>query len=77
MDHKMLTRATTTAASASKQLKVLIVGYVWPELTSSAAGLRDWNLVKSFQKQQWQVLYSSQAKENQFSSLHNLNQLDS
>ena len=68
MDHKMLTRATTTAASASKQLKVLIVGYVWPELTSSAAGLRDWNLVKSFQKQQWQVLYSSQAKENQFST---------
>jgi hypothetical protein len=51
----------------ARNMKVLIVGYVWPELTSSAAGLRDWNLVKSFQQQEWQVLYSSQSKENQFS----------
>jgi O-antigen biosynthesis protein len=53
--------------SRSRHMKVLIIGYVWPELTSSAAGLRDWNLVKTFQQQQWQVLYSSQSKENQFS----------
>mmetsp|Transcript_17967 Transcript_17967/g.30060 ORF Transcript_17967/g.30060 Transcript_17967/m.30060 type:complete len:463 (-) Transcript_17967:36-1424(-) len=51
----------------TNNVKVLIVGYVWPELTSSAAGLRDWNLVKGFQKQNWKVLYSSQSKENQFS----------
>lgn len=31
------------------------------------SGLRDWNLVKTFQQQQWKVLYSSQSKENQFS----------
>ena len=47
-------------------MKVLIMGYVWPEVTSSAAGLRDWNLVNYFLKQNWKVLYSSQAKENEF-----------
>ena len=33
------------------------------------SGLRDWNMVKGFLQQEWQVLYSSQSKENQFSKL--------
>jgi glycosyltransferase involved in cell wall biosynthesis len=48
-------------------LKVLIIGYVWPETNASAAGLRDWAILEHCLKQGWEVLYVSPAKENAFS----------
>lgn len=47
--------------------KILIIGYVWPEITSSAAGLRDWNLVDTFQQAGWKVIYASPSQPNAFS----------
>ncbi len=48
-------------------LTVLIIGYVWPEPQSSAAGLRDWNLIDTFQSVGWKVHFASHSKENAFS----------
>src|ERR1700679_3826907 len=48
-------------------LKVLIIGYVWPETNASAAGLRDWAIMEHCLKQGWEVVYASPAKENAFS----------
>jgi O-antigen biosynthesis protein len=45
---------------------ILMLGSVWPEITSSAAGLREWNLINTFLKYDYHVIYSSAAKENQF-----------
>lgn len=46
---------------------MLLLGYVWPELTSSAAGLREWNLINAFKRcTDWKVIFSSAAKENSF-----------
>jgi hypothetical protein len=47
-------------------LKVLIIGYVWPETNASAAGLRDWALMQHFRQEGWEVAYASPAKENDF-----------
>lgn len=41
--------------------KVLIIGYVWPEPDSSAAGSRMMGLIKLFQKQDWKVSFASPA----------------
>lgn len=49
--------------------RVFIIGTVWPEVTSSAAGLRDENLVSSFLDSKWEVFYSSPSQENQYSDL--------
>jgi len=46
--------------------KILIIGYVWPEPTSSAAGLRTWNLIDTFMNIGWEVIVASQSKENEF-----------
>ncbi len=51
----------------SNPIQVLIMGYVWPELTSSAAGLRDWNLIESFLSVGWRVTFSSSSQMNPFS----------
>lgn len=51
----------------SGRMKVLIIGYVWPEPLSSAAGLRDWNLIETFQGVGWEVIFASSSKENHFS----------
>lgn len=48
-------------------MKVLIIGYVWPEPTSSAAGLRDDSLIQIFRDAGWAVTFMSPAKENDFS----------
>lgn len=45
---------------------VLIIGYVWPEPTSSAAGLRDLDLIYAFQRHGWKVVFASSCRENQF-----------
>jgi O-antigen biosynthesis protein len=47
--------------------KVLILGYIWPELKSSAAGLRDWNLIETFVEANWDLTYVSPSSENSFS----------
>lgn len=41
--------------------KVLIIGYVWPEPRSSAAGSHMMSLISTFRKQQWQVTFASPA----------------
>lgn len=46
---------------------VLLLGYVWPESNASAAGVRDWALVRAFQHSQWKVIYASPSKTNSFS----------
>ncbi len=44
--------------------KVLIIGYVWPEPNSSAAGSRMMQLIEFFQQQNWQVSFASPAAES-------------
>jgi len=45
--------------------KVLIIGYVWPEPNSSAAGSRMMQLIDFFLTQHWQVTFSSPAAESE------------
>lgn len=45
--------------------KVLIIGYVWPEPNSSAAGSRMMQLIEFFQQQNWQVSFASPAAESE------------
>ena len=42
-------------------LKVLIIGYVWPEPNSSAAGVRMMELIRLFLEQNWSITYASPA----------------
>jgi glycosyltransferase involved in cell wall biosynthesis len=42
--------------------QVLIIGYVWPEPNSSAAGSRMMQLIQFFQTQQYQITFSSPAQ---------------
>ncbi len=44
---------------------VLIIGYVWPEPNSSAAGSRMMQLIEFFQQQNWQVSFASPAAESE------------
>jgi glycosyltransferase involved in cell wall biosynthesis len=53
-------------ANSLKKTRVLMIGTVWPEPTSSAAGLRDWNLIQAFQDQGWEIIFTSPAKPNEF-----------
>ncbi|MDP2560197.1 glycosyltransferase family 4 protein [Psychrobium sp. 1_MG-2023] len=48
-----------------KQTQVLIIGYVWPEPNSSAAGTRMMELIELFQQQQWQVTFASPAQDSE------------
>lgn len=41
--------------------KLLIIGYVWPEPKSSAAGTRMMQLIQLFQMHDWQITFSSPA----------------
>lgn len=40
---------------------LLIIGYVWPEPNSSAAGSRMMELIQLFQSQQWNIVFASAA----------------
>ena len=42
--------------------KLLIIGYVWPEPNSSAAGTRMMQLIELFQNQSWQITFASPSK---------------
>lgn len=46
--------------------KILIIGSVWPEPDSSAAGTRMMQLIELFQTQQWQISYASIATPSEF-----------
>ncbi|WP_421774809.1 glycosyltransferase [Gracilimonas sp.] len=47
-------------------LKVLIIGKVWPEPDSSAAGSRMMELIDVFQSQEWEVIFASAASNSEF-----------
>ena len=43
--------------------KVLVIGYVWPEPDSSAAGSHMYSLLKLFKRQDWQVTFATPAQK--------------
>jgi glycosyltransferase involved in cell wall biosynthesis len=45
---------------------ILIIGSVWPEPRSSAAGSRMVQLIKSFQAQNWKITFASAASDSDF-----------
>ncbi|WP_349354442.1 glycosyltransferase family 4 protein [Gracilimonas sp. BCB1] len=47
-------------------MKVLIIGKVWPEPDSSAAGSRMMELIDAFQSQEWEVVFASAASDSEF-----------
>lgn len=49
-----------------KQIKILAIGYVWPEPKSSAAGGRMLDLLLLFIRQNWEVTFASPATESEF-----------
>ncbi|ULG70836.1 glycosyltransferase family 4 protein [Marinobacterium sediminicola] len=44
--------------------QVLVIGYVWPEPASSAAGYRMLALLKTFRRKGWQVTFASPAEKS-------------
>jgi glycosyltransferase involved in cell wall biosynthesis len=44
--------------------KVLIIGYVWPEPNSSAAGSHILSILRLFKAQGWQIVFSTPAQES-------------
>lgn len=46
--------------------KLLVIGYVWPEPNSSAAGSRMLQLISLFQDLKYQVTYASPAQESEY-----------
>ncbi len=51
-----------------KTAQVLVIGYVWPEPNSSAAGGRMMQLVQLFKKQGWEVTFACPASESEHMS---------
>lgn len=49
--------------ASSSQPKLLIIGYVWPEPNSSAAGSRMMQLISQFLSQGWCITFASPAKQ--------------
>ncbi len=45
--------------------KVLVIGYVWPEPNSSAAGTHMMSLLRAFRAQNWQVEFASPAQKTE------------
>lgn len=46
--------------------RLLIIGYIWPEPSSSAAGSRMMQLIKLFLARDWEVIYASPARESEY-----------
>lgn len=44
-------------------MKVFIIGYVWPEPQSSAAGTRMLQIIELFQKENWEIIFATSAQE--------------
>ncbi len=55
-------------------MQVLIIGWVWPEPKSSAAGYNMLSLIELLRKQQWQVSFASAAQQTE--QMANLQSLD-
>ncbi len=51
--------------------KLLIIAAFWPESNATASGVRNWGIIEACQKQDWQVVFASTAKENRFTQLLN------
>ncbi|MDX8382805.1 MAG: glycosyltransferase family 4 protein [Ghiorsea sp.] len=47
-------------------MKILLIGYVWPEPTSTGAGKRVVELIQLFLAQQWQVTFACPAAKTEF-----------
>lgn len=45
---------------------ILIIGPVWPEPSSSAAGSRTMQLIEQFQKQNWKITFASAGRDSDF-----------
>jgi len=45
---------------------VLVIGFVWPEPNSSAAGARMLQLIQLFREQDWEVTFASTAQDSDF-----------
>ncbi|WP_046745047.1 glycosyltransferase [Kordia zhangzhouensis] len=45
---------------------ILVIGYVWPEPNSSAAGTRMLQLLQFFRSQKWKVTFASPATQSEF-----------
>ena len=45
---------------------VLVIGYVWPEPNSSAAGTRMLQLLQLFRDQHWNVTFACPAAKSEF-----------
>jgi len=45
--------------------KVLVIGYVWPEPNSSAAGSHMLSILRLFKKQDWQVEFATPAQKTE------------
>lgn len=56
-----------TDPSARQIVKVLFLGYGWPEPRSSAAGLRSMNLIDAFIDSGWEIVFCSTSKKNEHS----------
>lgn len=52
----------------NKIKRVLIIGFVWPEPQSSAAGSRMMQLIDLFQSQGWEIVFASTAAESDHSA---------
>jgi hypothetical protein len=48
------------------QQKVLIIGSVWPEPDSSAAGTRMMQLIQLFKEQNWEIVFASTASDSDY-----------
>jgi len=49
-----------------ENIRVLIIGKVWPESNSSAAGSRMIQLIMLFKEQDWNITFASSARESEF-----------
>jgi len=49
----------------TRMKKILIIGYVWPEPNSSAAGSHMMSILRLFKKQGWQVEFATPAQESE------------
>ena len=48
-----------------KMIKILVIGYVWPEPNSSAAGSHMMSILRLFKVQDWQVEFATPAQETE------------
>ncbi|WP_196896185.1 glycosyltransferase [Aureivirga marina] len=46
-------------------MKVFIIGYVWPEPKSSAAGTRMMQIINLFLEQNWEIIFATSAQETE------------